>query len=233
MYEVRQGVFRTPGGRPAEMYYREDTSDWNTLNSCMTEDEYELANESPTGLAIDIGAHIGGVGIGLALDHPGLRVVMVEPVPSNAALIRDNINLNAMNARCTLIEAPAGDGGDLVVSFGYSGTELATHHAFIGNASLVKDDRGEAPHEEVRMRSYTLEELSHGEPVDLLKIDCEGGEWDTLRGPALARCAVIVGEWHPVKGHTQGDMLARLGKTHTVVFTGPQGGPGGFRAVRR
>ena len=67
MYTVTHGTFRTPRGRSVSLSYREDTNDYNALRSCLDEDEYRLAELTLTGTALDVGAHIGGVTVALAL----------------------------------------------------------------------------------------------------------------------------------------------------------------------
>jgi len=236
MYEPLTGTFRSPGGHQATMHYRSGTNDWNTLNACMTEDEYALRGRTFTGSAIDIGGYLGGVGIGLALDNPGLSVIIVEPVPGNAELCRQNVIVNDLHPRVTVIEGAAGGKSSVDVWYGFRGTESLEHHAFVGNSTLAYDDGGQAEHDTVTYSTpWTLTALVKAAPtpVSLVKIDCEGGEWVILDSPAVAKCAEIVGEWHNVRGHTQADMLALLDKTHNVTFSGPYDGPGGFAAVLR
>ena len=234
MYELREHGFRTPHGHDARMTYRLETNDWNTLWASLNEDEYGLP-AGISGTAADIGGYVGSVGIALALDNPGLRVVIVEPVPPNADIIRTNIAMNGLTDRVTLIEGAAGKGGEPVtVWYGYTGTVSAEHHAFVGNSTLAYDDGAMLPHETAEYEAIGLDDLvaEYGE-LAFLKIDTEGAEWAFLDSPALSEVETCVGEWHPVRGHTMGDLLALLDPTHVVTFSGPQGGPGGFRAVRK
>lgn len=215
------------------MAYREDTNDWNTLNACLTEDEYGLAGYSVHGKAADIGAHIGGVTVALLVDNPDLLMVAVEPVPPNAELLRENLEINGLSNRCVVIEAAAGSGKTTVIRYGATDmqgdtpqqAENATHHAFIGNSALVYPDAPKRPHE---MRIVpVVEDLGK---LDFIKIDCEGGEWAYFeREPD---CPLIVGEWHPTGGHVQADLSALL-PSYAVTFSGPVEGPAGFTAVRR
>ena len=243
-YDELVATFRTPNGHPAEMKFRTNTNDWNTLNASMTEDEYHLRGESFEGWAFDIGGYLGSVGIGLALDNPGLRVLIVEPVPDNARLIRENIALNDLDSRVTLIENAAGGpkGEPVSVWYGYRGTDTAEHHAFVGNSSLAYDHGGELQHDEmVYDMPVTLSDLYYDEPVEavsLVKIDCEGGEWDILTDPAVRFIDRIIGESHAVRGHKGSDIIALLADTHDVTIQGVPEDPEGagtveFWAVRR
>lgn len=229
-------AFRTPRGVQALMTIREGTNDWNTLNACMTEDEYGLRDWHGTGWALDIGGYLGGVGIGLALDNPGLRVLIVEPVPDNIRLIHQNIDRNGVRDRVTLIEGAIGDGGPVSVWHGYSGTVTAEHHRFVGNSSLAYDHGGELAHEETAYLSIPLAALiamTGADRIDLVKIDCEGGEWAFLADRAVARCDVILGEAHAVRGHRGDDIVALLADTHDVTISGDGAGTCEFRAVAK
>jgi FkbM family methyltransferase len=230
--DLAEAVFQTPGNRPVRMTYREGTSDWNTLNACMTEDEYVLRNGAWTGLALDIGAHIGGVTVGLALDNPHLRVIAVEAVPPNVELLRANVRAAGVEDRVTVVQGAVGRPGEPVdVWYGYRGSEVSEHHAFIGNCSLAYDDAGLLDHETAHYDfAVTLAELADG-IVTLCKIDVEGGEFGFLDSRAVGRVKEFVGEWHPVRGHTRASITELLGRTHDVMFYGPPEGPGGFRAV--
>lgn len=232
-YQLYTHDFRTPRGHPARFWLRSDTNDWNTAQASTSEDEYSLASLDLTGLAIDIGGYIGTVSVALALDNPELRVICVEPVPENIALIRRNLVVNGVAERVRLVEGMAGHRGKDVVSYAYQGDEVALHHAFVGNAALVA---GEVEHTALTVPSYSLADITD-EPVSFLKIDCEGGEYAFFAHSDLSRVDLIVGEWHPVDpgggGHSRDDIVDVLGETHRVTFTGPVEGPGGFRAERR
>lgn len=222
----------TPKHNFARITYRLETSDWNTVASVMLpSDEYGLAALDLRGRAADIGAHIGAVTLALLLDNPDLHVTAVEPVPDNAALLRENLAANGVDSRCTVIEAAAGKGKTTVIRYGYTGNESAEHHAYIGNSALVyPEGGGDLPHEERTVPVIKLADLG---PLDFVKIDCEGGEWGFLAG--TVKVPRIHGEAHPVLGHRAPDMADLLAKTHDVVFSGLNLDPGpcGFVAVAR
>ncbi len=215
-----RGAWSTPRWHVvAEFEYRDFTSDWNTITSILTNDEYDLRSLCPTeGVAVDVGAYLGAATVAMLLDNPDLHVIAIEPLPENLELIRTNLALNGLTDRCTIIEGAVGVDA---VEYGWEGSESATHHAFIGNANGMTGTATKV----VKGERVTLASLG---PVDFVKIDCEGGEWDFLDDPDVP---IIVGEWHPDGGHTQQDLLDRL-PNHRVTFSGPEAGPGGFLAQR-
>lgn len=230
MYERRQHSFMSPGGHPLQFVYRKDTNDWNTLTSSLTEDEYGLAGRKITGHAIDIGGYLGSVGIALAADNPDLTVTIIEPIPANVELIHENVALNGLTERIKVIQAAAGDGTPTRIHYGFTGSEVGEHHAFVGNGTLAMSgtECPPDPHEHVDSSSVRLEDIP---AADFLKIDCEGCEGEVLRSPASKRIQVIVGEYHPPVGKL--GITRMLSKTHKVTFAATGGGAGGFVAVRR
>jgi FkbM family methyltransferase len=225
-YDVSRAWFRTPDGRQAVVYVREGTNDWNTANASMTEDEYKLRGLDLSGVALDLGGYLGTVAVGLLIDHPDLVVQCVEPIPENVELIWRNANANGVADRLAVHEAAIGDGRPVTINYAWSGDENGLHHAFVGNGNTTAGS-GDQPHREVVVPTLTP---SFFPAASLVKMDAEGGEWGFLSSGALV-ADLIVGEWHPVDGHTREDLVALLPR-HVIKFDGPEGGPGEFRATR-
>lgn len=195
MHQVTQGTFRTPRGRDVTLSYREDTNDYNVLRSCLTEDEYRLAELDLSGTALDIGAHIGGVTIALAVDNPDLHIVSVEAVPPNIDLLKHNLAALGIEDRVTVIHAAAGKGKTATVQWAFEGHgDLGSHNAFVGNALLpVAVDAHEVIQLQVRTLASLVKEFG---PFTFAKVDCEGCEYPFLQGTALRNVALIRGEEH-------------------------------------
>lgn len=234
-YQTDTRSFTTPKGNTAIVTYRLDTSDWNTVWSCLTEDEYGLRDLSVSGRAADIGAHIGGVTLALLADNPDVHVIAIEAVPENAQLLLTNLAHNGWTDRATVYNAAAGSevGGTARIHFRYVGNETAEHHAFIGNIGMVVGfGVDHCPvdiiHEHADVPIITVGELGQ---LTFCKIDCEGGEWAFLDGD-LSGIDRMHGEWHPTEGRTQAD-FSILMDGFDIAYTGPEAGPQGFTATRR
>lgn len=222
---------RTPHGNPAQFLCRPDTTDFLTVNACCAEDEYRIPDhQGAYGLtvAIDVGAHIGGATIPFALDNPECDIIAIEPLPENAAMLRQNAALNGVAERVHVYEGAAGK-GNVTVFYGTDDSDFAHAHRFIGNADWQENGRS------VTVRGYRLADfIATGGPpfgVTWLKIDCEGGEWAFLDDPLVREVAVIVGEWHPRHGYGAERLHELLDATHDVTIG--EGAPGPFRAKRR
>lgn len=231
MYELRQERFTTPRGKPVSMWVREGTNDWNTCQSCLTEDEYRIGGLHFTAEALDIGAYTGGVTVALLVDNPELHVTAVEPLPENLDLLRANLALNGVDDRCIVIPGAVGV-GEVRIHYRYTGSANDRHHAFVGNA-YGSDAAG--PHQTVTYQGISFDEL----PVaEFVKIDCEGGLWAILH--EMTEVPRIAGEAEPVPlpdgGVGSRALLERiLGPTHDIEWGAEPGEPGdwGFWAVLR
>lgn len=195
-------LFTTPWNSYINAYARDDTNDWNTLTSCLTEDEYQIQQLPDKGVAIDIGAHIGAVS--LALASKDYRTFAVEILPENIKMLEDNISINRLPGKITVIERAVTDkvGETIPAYYVDTKSETGSVHRFIG--SVVNRGSGD-PHllngEKVSVLTTTLEQIfkEHKiEQCDFLKIDIEGGEWAVIEGTSnyildkVARIAVEI-----------------------------------------
>jgi FkbM family methyltransferase len=180
--------------RPAETTVRVDIAgveltlrDWQGSNVLaivpkeILDDDYRLKDIEfrPGDVVVDIGANIGIVAIYLAKTHPRIRIVAIEPVPTTFGHLQENINLNAVSNITALNCAVTKDGRDLrmIVNPGHSG----------GSTGHLRDLK-QPGHYNLTVRSRTLDGIFDEYVPDrcrVLKIDCEGAEYEILSG---ARC---------------------------------------------
>jgi FkbM family methyltransferase len=208
------------------------------------EDEYGLRGEAIEGWVLDIGAHIGLISVAIAKDFPDTKVVAVEAIPDNAALIQKNVDLNGLTERVFVESAGASAPGAVTIpiTYGYSSVGIEGGSNPIISEGYVKDCRYignifEYPEGEQQAVTEMVPALSldaiiakYGiDRVALLKIDCEGCEYAFLKTKAVAKVDRIIGEFH--RGFPGIEKL--LGKTHNLTVRIDRGGVGIFEANRR
>lgn len=227
-------IVNTPKRRHEAIFYtRTDTNDGALVAGIVRDDEYNLADlPDLSGVAVDIGAHIGAVAIALAFDHPDLRVVAVEAVDENVAVLRRNVEANRLTDRITVIEAAAAAPGRkrvrMLWNYRSAGQEPAAYvkdSRFIGNIYEASDSDADAH----MVEAIDLDTIMDGiDRLALLKLDCEGCEWAFLRSKRVKDVDLIIGEFH--NGKRLPGLRAAL-PDHAVTQTGGHDDVGIFRAV--
>lgn len=209
------------------MAVRDQTSDLSVAGSSFggvagspLVDEYGLREITVSGTFWDIGAHIGTVTVAVLLDNPDATAVCVEPIPENLDVLRANLAENGLAERATVLWGAVGTDS---IEYGFGGSEVADTNRYIGN--LVGIGTGKR----LSVPKYTLPSLLvYGEP-DLVKIDCEGGEYEFLDCGCVDKLPLIVGEYHGSPDR----LRALLALTHEVTLPDDTAPTGLFRAVRR
>jgi FkbM family methyltransferase len=168
----------------AHLRYRLNRGDLQSFREVWLGETYRL----PAALAsvetiVDLGANIGLTSVYLAQHYGARRLIAVEPVPSNAALLRQNLELN--NVAGDVIEAVIG-AVDGVAHF---------HDASHSNLGYVADEGRDV--RSVSMKTV-LDQLGTAE-IDILKVDIEGGEQGLLTGERswLRHVRSLMIEFHP------------------------------------
>ncbi len=172
---------KLPDGR--HVTYRRNRGDIQSLREVFLDEAYRL----PSGLwprhIIDLGANIGLTSLWLAGRYPVERIIAVEPVPENVALLTRNLASNDVPA--TVVQAavsPHGGTGSFTTS--------------------PQSNQGKLGPGDLRVPLVTMGELLRllGSRVDLLKLDIEGGEQALLtQGDTswLDEIDAIIAEFHP------------------------------------
>lgn len=127
---------------------------------------------------LDVGAHIGSFSAKCRALWPSASIVQVEPDPAHHSVLRRS---------CPSF---------MPVAISYSSTEVSVTSSVTPGTgstmgSFTTDGRG--------VPAVTLESILDGrgwDRCDLLKLDCEGAEYDILEHCDLSRFRHIVGEYH-------------------------------------
>jgi FkbM family methyltransferase len=164
--------------------YRLNKGDLHSIREIWFEEAYRLPFEARSGVLLDLGANIGMTSLWLAKRYGFTQVIAVEPDPNNAALVRQNLELNGIEAQ--VLEAAIGP-KEAVARFEFS--ELSNLGKLSENGSLVPMIGVSAI-----VRKFAVSNFA------LIKIDIEGGEQELFDGPIewLACTDAIIIEFHPM-----------------------------------
>jgi FkbM family methyltransferase len=138
---------------------------------------------------VDIGAHVGVFAACAARRYPQARVLAVEPSPRALPFLRRNITANALR-NAAVVPLACGDRCGAATLYRRGPDMMSTLYAAPGTANGSS------------VQVATLDRLFEDHAVErcaLLKLDCEGAEYDILLGAGkatLQRVARISMECH-------------------------------------
>jgi FkbM family methyltransferase len=150
--------------------------------SIWVDGDYDLpvVDWSGASMIVDIGAHVGSFTVWAARRAPHARILAVEPNIETFALLQRNIRDNGLQDRVSAVNAAVGPAA------GTMGLEFMEHSL---GTRLSADGPGK-----VMVRVDTLSALL-GEAgidgADMLKMDCEGMEYDVIEGTGADRLRSI------------------------------------------
>lgn len=184
---------------------------------------------------LDIGAHVGSFTCALAARLPGASFTCVEPLPGTLTWLRENLARNGLDRKAAVVSAAvAGADGEaeLWASKDASGAasldaELWASWHESGEASLTPGTE-----RKVRVRTMSFESIvaAAGGRADIVKLDCEGGEYPAvLEAPSEVWVSVerLFLEYHPITGHDFEELRARLSELGLhLVWQHPTRRPG-------
>jgi FkbM family methyltransferase len=190
---------------------RPRSSDRGTINENFILKPYLLDERfaiSATDRVLDVGANIGAFTVAAASKARNGVVYAVEPVSDNLRILENNIALNALT-NVTMVRAAVGAAGEPVAM------------ALKGASSTAMFEANDLEHEQVDQVSLEslLEQMGS---VDLLKMDCEGAEFDiffSTRPAALLKIRRIAMEYHNVSAEKNVRTLRNFLETNGFEVT--------------
>lgn len=148
-------------------------------------------------LIVDVGAHIGVFARKVREYAPYARIICVEACIDNLVALQANAETcgaEVFYGACAYDPRP-------LVLWNAVRSEVCES---TGGSKVRSQDRQISDGDKRRYRwdgvalpKYTLEDLRQGDAIDLLKLDCEGSEFDILGNTtSRERIGFIVGEYH-------------------------------------
>jgi FkbM family methyltransferase len=169
-----------------------DHSELLVIEEIWRRGEYEPAAAAARGAStiLDLGANVGLSALWFRALNPEARIVAVEPDPRTFAKLTRNVGadprIEAVNAGIAQRSA--------TVTLTSSSDSWGSR---IGSSEGSGDDG-------IQVKGIGLDELVQTmalEPLDLVKMDIEGMEWQVLRSAdCLSRVGMVIGEIHPEAG---------------------------------
>jgi FkbM family methyltransferase len=155
---------------------------------------------------IDVGAHVGAFTLNLAKRGPAVQVDCYEPSPQSARYLRRNVEQNQLGDRVRVHESALADKAGSALLDDNSGGSV--HNGLVRSEHrLVDGDDALGSRGTVQVSTSTFDDAVRdaGGAVDVVKMDCEGGEYALVYASApesWASVQRVVMEYHPVAGES-------------------------------
>ena len=149
----------------------------------------------PHPVVIDVGGFIGDFSLYAVKRLNARRVIVCEPSPRNWVLLLKNIANNGYEDRIEPVNKAVTDGGNVMMNIDAPNEYQCMVSAYYASEQPLSEVAGISLGDLLRDHAV--------ESVDLLKIDCEGGEFAILEStPAdvFSRIRNIVFEYHQIEG---------------------------------
>lgn len=144
---------------------------------------------------VDVGAHVGSASVALHRSFPEAKVISVEPSSDALGFLKHNLATNGVNGY--VVEAAVGGLGGRGVLVQDRPCSWASH------IETTLHDSTSTDRDSVSVLSMADLLASAGEGPILVKLDCEGCEYDILEnssGSSWDKVCALLMEYHPVPG---------------------------------
>jgi FkbM family methyltransferase len=185
---------RTADGLKITM--RHNHGDASTLAEIFLDNCYDCDLTLPARpIVVDVGGFIGDFSLYAVKRLNAAKVIVCEPSPRNWTLLLKNIANNGYEDRIVAVNKAVTDGGNVMMNIDAPNGSQCMVSAYFPSEQPLSAVSGISLGELLREHAI--------ESVDLLKIDCEGGEYAILESTpsdVLDRIRNIVFEYHEIEG---------------------------------
>jgi FkbM family methyltransferase len=161
---------------------------------------------------LDIGGHVGTFSCQLASVYPKSEIWTFEPSATTADFLRRNVEQNGFGSRIHVAQrAISREEG--VATFDDNGAGSGHNGLVSGKRRLVEEEFNHGSGRTVEVATSGLDDVfaQMGGKVDLIKIDCEGAEYDMIYGSDQKNWSSVqrlVLEYHHVEGQSWDELRA-------------------------
>ena len=173
------------------MIRRPPTNDLSVAHEVFVQEVYrprpaQLRDE--VRLVVDVGSNVGYSVVYFARLFPQARIIAIEPNLTNVKALRRNVELNGLQDKVSIRNVAAGTS---------DGTINLVDRGAASFTTADTDARG------VKVAVVDIFKQLDGEPIDLLKIDCEGAEYPIIMDERFSslRATTLLLEWHATEEH--------------------------------
>jgi FkbM family methyltransferase len=158
--------------------------------------------------AFDVGAHVGSFACHLAEVVPTASITCFEPSADTVAYLKRNIEVNGLGDRISVVEAALAGETGVALFEDHGGANV--HNGLI-DAHPIDDPHPSTGAIEVPTLSFDDAIAQAPGPVTLVKLDCEGGEYQLAYNSSpesWANVERVVLEYHDVPGESWSELRA-------------------------
>lgn len=158
--------------------------------------------------AFDVGAHVGTFACHLAEVVPQASITCFEPSAGTVEYLQRNIDQNGLTGRISVVEAALAGETGFALFEDHGGASV---HNGLKEAHPVDDPHAAGSAVKVATLSFDDAIAQAAGPVTLVKLDCEGGEYQLAynsKPESWADVQRVVLEYHDVPGESWSDLRA-------------------------